>query len=65
MNQTKLENRERDLDEEMSGDKNSKKRAEQELDKLNATIKQKEEELKRVKPEYDELKRREEVISKE
>jgi hypothetical protein len=49
----------------MSGDKNSKKRAEQELDKLNATIKQKEEELRRVKPEYEELKKKEEVIAKE
>lgn len=63
--QTKLENRERDLDEEMSGDKNSKKRAEQELEKLTSTIKQKEEELRRVKPEYEELKKKEEVITKE
>jgi len=49
----------------MSGDKNSKKRAEQELDRLNTTIKQKEEELCRVKPEYEQLKKKEEAIAKE
>lgn len=49
----------------MCGDKNSKKRAELELEKLNSTIKQKEDELRRVKPEYEELKKKEETITKE
>ncbi|XP_011860551.1 PREDICTED: structural maintenance of chromosomes protein 3-like isoform X2 [Vollenhovia emeryi] len=49
-----------DLLEEVKGDNDSKKRAQQELEKLEANIALREDELKSLKPEYEGIKRVEE-----
>lgn len=49
----------------MQGDNQSKERAERELHRLHETIAQKEGELERIKPQYEEMKRREEECTRE
>ncbi|XP_034942482.1 structural maintenance of chromosomes protein 3 [Chelonus insularis] len=53
-----------DLREEVTGDNDSRKRAEQELEKLKATIALREQDLEKIKPEYEEMKRREEEYTR-
>ncbi|XP_008549232.1 structural maintenance of chromosomes protein 3 [Microplitis demolitor] len=53
-----------DLLEEVKGDNDSKKRAQQELEKLKATIALREQDLEKIKPEYEEMKRREEEYTR-
>ena len=54
-----------DLSDEVQGDNQSKERAERELQRLHETIAQKEGELERIKPQYEEMKRREEECTRE
>lgn len=54
-----------DLSDEVKGDNQSKDRAEKELQRLHETIAQKEEELERIKPQYEEMKKREEECTRE
>ena len=54
-----------DLSDEVKGDNQSKDRAERELQRLHETIALKEEELERIKPQYEEMKRREEECTRE
>ncbi|RLU23029.1 hypothetical protein DMN91_005307 [Ooceraea biroi] len=54
-----------DLLEEVKGDNDSKKRAQQELEKLKANIAVREDELKALKPEYERMKRVEEECTRE
>ena len=54
-----------DLSDEVQGDNQSKERAEKELHRLHETISQKEGELERIKPQYEEMKRREEECTRE
>ncbi|KAL7297145.1 structural maintenance of chromosomes protein 3 [Trichogramma pretiosum] len=54
-----------DLMEEVRGDNDSRKRAEEELNKLKSQIAAKESELESIKPQYEEMKRREEEITRE
>lgn len=54
-----------DLKEEVSGNKDSRERAEKELDKLKKTIEQKEQELERLKPQYEEEKKKEEEFTRD
>lgn len=54
-----------DLLEEVKGDNDSKKRAQQELEKLKENIAVREEELKALKPEYERMKRVEEECTRE
>ena len=49
----------------MSGDNKSKDRAEQELTKLRETIAAKEQELDGLKPQYEEMKKKEEECTRE
>ena len=49
----------------MQGDNKSKERAEKELQRLHETIAQKEGELERIKPQYEEMKKREEECTRE
>ena len=49
----------------MQGDNQSKERAEKELQRLHETIAQKEGELERIKPQYEEMKKREEECTRE
>ncbi|CAG0919332.1 unnamed protein product [Notodromas monacha] len=62
---TKLEFQIKDLVDEVSGDNKSKERAEKELAKLKETIALKEEEFQKLKPQYEELKRKEEECTRE
>ena len=55
----------KDLSDEVQGDNQSKERAEKELQRLHETIAQKEGELERIKPQYEEMKRREEECTRE
>lgn len=55
----------KDLSEEVLGDNKSKERAENELSRLNHSIKEKEAELEKVKPQYEQMKKREEECSRE
>lgn len=55
----------KDLTEEVQGDNNSKERAENELARLTQSIKEKETELEKVKPQYEAMKRKEEECSRE
>lgn len=55
----------KDLSEEVQGDSNSKQRAENELARLEQSIKEKEMELERVKPQYEAKKIKEEQCSRE
>ncbi|XP_043470607.1 structural maintenance of chromosomes protein 3 [Leptopilina heterotoma] len=54
-----------DLLEEVKGDNDSRKRAQQELEKLKANIAEREKELESIKPEYEEMKRVEEECTRE
>ncbi len=54
-----------DLTDEVQGDNKSKERAEHELERLKATIQEKENELNEVRPKYDAMKRKEEECSRE
>ncbi|KAF0312854.1 Structural maintenance of chromosomes protein 3 [Amphibalanus amphitrite] len=62
---TRLELTIRDLSDEVMGDNKSKERAEQELEKLRQTISQKEGELEKNRPQYEEMKRKEEECTRE
>jgi structural maintenance of chromosome 3 (chondroitin sulfate proteoglycan 6) len=62
---TKLEFTLKDLRDEVAGDSNSKDRAEQELNKLKITIREKEKELEGIKPAYDEMRRKEDECTRE
>ncbi|KAK4311331.1 hypothetical protein Pmani_017158 [Petrolisthes manimaculis] len=62
---TKLEFTIKDLADEVQGDNKSKERAEKELQKLRATISQKEGELEAIKPQYEEMKGREDEAQHE
>lgn len=53
------------MSEELQGDNKSKERAENELARLTETIKEKEAELEKIKPLYEEMKAREEECSRE
>jgi structural maintenance of chromosome 3 (chondroitin sulfate proteoglycan 6) len=55
----------KDLRDEVTGDNNSKDRAEQELSKLRETIATKEKELDSLKPQYEEMKKKEEECNRE
>ncbi|CAG9833392.1 unnamed protein product [Diabrotica balteata] len=55
----------KDLSEEVLGDNKSKERAENELARLNQSIKEKEAELEKVKPQYEHMKKKEEECSRE
>lgn len=61
----KLEITIKDLSDDVLGDNKSKERAEKELDRLNRTIKDKEEELEQIKPLYNEMKKKEEECARE
>ncbi|XP_015607337.1 structural maintenance of chromosomes protein 3 [Cephus cinctus] len=54
-----------DLLEEVKGDNDSRKRAQQELEKLKSNIAAREQELEAIKPEYEEMKRVEEECTRE
>ncbi|CAG9761372.1 unnamed protein product [Ceutorhynchus assimilis] len=62
---TKLDFTIKDLSEELQGDNKSKERAENELARLTTTIKEKEAELEKIKPQYEEKKAREEACTRE
>uniref|UniRef100_A0A6A7FP57 Structural maintenance of chromosomes protein 3 n=1 Tax=Hirondellea gigas TaxID=1518452 RepID=A0A6A7FP57_9CRUS len=62
---TRLELMIKDLTDEVQGDNKSKERAEKELEKLRATIAQKEEEHDSIKPKYEEMKKREDAAQRE
>ncbi|THK32939.1 structural maintenance of chromosomes protein 3 [Diachasma alloeum] len=53
-----------DLLEEVKGDNDSRKRAQQELEKLKENIAVREKELEKIRPEYEEMKRREEEYTR-
>ncbi|KAF2893300.1 hypothetical protein ILUMI_12856 [Ignelater luminosus] len=55
----------KDLTEEVQGDNKSKERAENELARLTQSIKEKEAELEKVKPQYEAMKKREEECTRE
>lgn len=61
----KLEFTIKDLADEVQGDNKSKERAEKELQKLRQTITQKEAELEGIKPQYEEMKAREDEAQRE
>ncbi|XP_012256886.1 structural maintenance of chromosomes protein 3 [Athalia rosae] len=54
-----------DLLEEVKGDNDSRKRAEQELEKLKTNIAGREEELEKIKPQYEQMKAVEEECTRE
>ncbi len=62
---TRLEFSIKDLKEEVTGDNKSKDRAEQELFKLRDTIGEKECELDKIKPQYEEMKKKEDECTRE
>lgn len=62
---TRLEFIIKDLKDEVTGDNKSKDRAEQELAKLKETIAAKEQELEKLKPQYEEMKRKEDECTRE
>ncbi|CAG9822671.1 unnamed protein product [Phaedon cochleariae] len=55
----------KDLSEEVLGDNKSKERAENELARLTQSIKEKEAELEKVRPQYESMKKREEECTRE
>ncbi|XP_030767643.1 structural maintenance of chromosomes protein 3-like [Sitophilus oryzae] len=61
----KLELTIKDLSDDVQGDNKSKERAENELARLTQTIKEKETELEKIKPLYEEKKAREEECTRE
>ncbi|XP_060524565.1 structural maintenance of chromosomes protein 3 [Cylas formicarius] len=62
---TKMDLMIKDLSEEVQGDNKSKERAENELARLTQSIKEKEAELEKIKPLYEEMKGREEECTRE
>jgi len=62
---TRLEFVIKDLKDEVTGDNKSKDRAEQELVKLRADIGSKEKELQKIKPKYEEMKKKEDECTRE
>ena len=62
---TKMEFVIKDLKDEVTGDNKSKDRAEQELSKLRDDIATKEKELEKIKPKYEEMKKREDSCTRE
>ena len=61
---TKLEFVIKDLKDEVYGDNKSKERAEQELEKLRKTIADKERELDKIKPAYEDMKKKEDSCTR-
>ncbi|XP_022912891.1 structural maintenance of chromosomes protein 3 [Onthophagus taurus] len=55
----------KDLSEEVLGDNKSKERAENELARLEHSIKEKEAELEKVKPQYEAMKKKEEECTRD
>nr|CAH7739327.1 unnamed protein product [Callosobruchus chinensis] len=55
----------KDLSEEVLGDNKSKERAENELARLTHSIKEKEAELEKIKPQYEAMKKREDECTRE
>lgn len=55
----------KDLSDEVQGDNKSKERAESELNRLEVSIKEKEQELEKVKPQYEMMRKREEECTRE
>jgi len=55
----------KDLKDEVTGDNKSKDRAEQELAKLKDTITVKEKDLEKLKPQYEEMKKKEDECTRE
>ena len=55
----------KDLKDEVTGDNKSKDRAELELSKLRDDINQKEKELEKIKPQYEEMKKKEDECTRE
>ena len=53
------------MKDEVTGDNKSKDRAEQELVKLRADIESKEKELQKIKPKYEEMKKKEDECTRE
>ena len=49
----------------MQGDNKSRDRADKELQRLHETIAQKEKELNEIRPQYEEMKKREEAAQRE
>ncbi|KAI1292304.1 Structural maintenance of chromosomes protein 3 [Halotydeus destructor] len=62
---TRLELRLKDLRDEVDGDSKSKQRAEKELDTLKERICEKQSELDKIKPEYEQMKRTEEDCTRQ
>merc|ERR1712018_796523 len=62
---TRLEFVIKDLKDEVTGDNKSKDRAEQELTKLRDDISMKEKELEKIKPKYEEMKKKEDACTRE
>nr|CAD7586739.1 unnamed protein product [Timema genevievae] len=62
---TKLELTIKDLSDEVMGDNTSKERAENELKKLKVTIAQKEADLEKITPQYENMKKKEEECTRE
>ena len=62
---TRLEFVIKDLKDEVTGDNKSKDRAEQELTKLRDDISTKEKELEKIKPKYEEMKKKEDACTRE
>ena len=52
------------LKDEVYGDNKSKERADQELEKLRKTIADKERELNKIKPQYEEMKTKEDSCTR-
>ena len=61
----KLEFTIKDLTDEVQGDNKSKERAEKELQKLRVTIAQKEQELDGIRPQYEQMKKKEDAAQRE
>ena len=55
----------KDLKDEVTGDNKSKDRAEQELGKLREDISTKEKELEKIKPKYENMKKKEDECTRE
>ena len=61
----KLEFTIKDLTDQVQGDNKSKERAEKELQKLRVTIAQKEQELDGIRPQYEQMKKKEDAAQRE
>jgi structural maintenance of chromosome 3 (chondroitin sulfate proteoglycan 6) len=62
---TRLELRLKDLKDEVEGDSKSKSRAEKELEGLKAKIRENQDKLNEIRPEYDQMKQKEEQCTRE